>query len=73
MITYAQSRSGQSIQLEYEDALVGAGARVPIYCRLVRDLLWSEIDNEDHFQHASERVYPVIMHRDGPLKRSPKQ
>jgi choline kinase len=73
MIDYARHDFKQKVQLEYEQALVAAAARVPIYCRLVQDLLWSEIDNEDHLARASNNVYPAIIFRDGPLKHNLEQ
>jgi 2-aminoethylphosphonate-pyruvate transaminase len=73
MIAYARNKCGQAIQLEYEAALVGAAGNVPIHCHLAPELLWSEIDNEDHFKRASESIYPAIMRREGGLKFGSKQ
>jgi 2-aminoethylphosphonate-pyruvate transaminase len=63
----AQSNSNQVIQMEYEQALVAAARRVPVHCRLIEDLLWSEIDDEIHLARAKQQIYPAIVVRNGPL------
>ena len=51
-----------SLRYDYEtDCLVAAGAQRPIRCPVVADLVWSEIDDPDHLQHARERIYPRIV------------
>jgi 2-aminoethylphosphonate-pyruvate transaminase len=51
-----------SLRYDYEtDCLVAAGARRSIRCPLVPDLVWAEIDDPGHLQHARERIYPRIM------------
>jgi len=51
-----------SLRYDYEtDCLVAAGARRPIHCPVVPDLVWSEIDDPGHLQHAREQIYPRIM------------
>ena len=38
---------------EYETGgLVAASKRWPVYCRLVDDLVWAEIDDEKHLERA---------------------
>jgi 2-aminoethylphosphonate-pyruvate transaminase len=54
--------------LEYEQALVMASARHIVECHLVQDLIWSEIDDEQHLARAREEVYPRILARDGGLR-----
>jgi choline kinase len=73
IIDYARHRVAQPAQLNYENALATAAARVPVYCRVVADLLWSDIDNEDQLERVTKSTYPAIVVRDGPLKHSPKQ
>jgi choline kinase len=52
--------------LEYEvDGLVPAAAATPLPCVLVEDLLWAEIDTEEHLRRARREVYPAIVMRDG--------
>jgi choline kinase len=54
-------------RLGYEYAIVGVAARTPVHCRLVNDLVWTEIDNTDDLVRASLQVYPMIIDRDGRL------
>ncbi len=49
--------------LNYEDALVGAAAKRPIYINVVEDLAWCEIDDENHLQRAVTMVFPKITKR----------
>ncbi len=56
----AEQMFQQSLHVEYEKALVATAAVTPIYCRKVEDLVWAEIDDEDHLARAREKVYPRI-------------
>jgi len=54
-----------SLCYDYEtDCLVAAGARRPIRCPVIPDLIWSEIDDPDHLQRAREHIYPRIRQAD---------
>lgn len=46
--------------LHYEDALVGVAEQHPIRIKVVRDLVWCEIDDENHLQRALTLIYPKI-------------
>jgi choline kinase len=46
------------------EGLVALAPRRPIPCRLVPDLVWTEIDDEAALARARERVYPAILARD---------
>lgn len=46
--------------LHYEDALVGVAEHHPIRIKVVRDLVWCEIDDEHHLQRALTLIYPKI-------------
>jgi len=51
-----------SLRYDYEtDCLVAAGARRPIRCPVVADLIWSEIDDPSHLHRAREQIYPRIV------------
>ena len=50
----------ESMHVEYEQALVAASGITPIYCWKVEDLVWAEIDDEDHLARAREKIYPRI-------------
>jgi len=49
--------------LNYEDGLVGAAAIHPVHIMVIEDLVWCEIDNEDHLQRALTLIYPKIVQR----------
>jgi 2-aminoethylphosphonate-pyruvate transaminase len=49
--------------LNYEDALVGAGATHPIHVKIVEDLVWCEIDDDNHLSRALELIYPRIKEK----------
>lgn len=46
--------------LNYEDALVGIATLKSIYIKIIRDLVWCEIDDESHLQRALTLIYPKI-------------
>lgn len=64
MCAHAASVFTESKHLEYEQALVAAARTVPVDCRVVRDLVWTEIDDENHLARACETVYPAILERE---------
>ena len=47
--------------LNYEDALVGIASMKPIHIKLVEDLVWCEIDDEQHLERALKSIYPKIQ------------
>jgi choline kinase len=67
MLRRAQQGFRYDLHLDYENTLVAAASTVPIRCHLVDNLLWSEIDNELQLLRARERIYPLILARDGAL------
>ena len=46
--------------LNYEDAFVGAAAKHPVHVKVVKDLVWCEIDDENHLNRALTLIYPKI-------------
>ncbi len=61
LCSQAEQMFQKSLHVEYEKALVAAADVTPIYCRKVEDLVWAEIDDEDHLARAREKVYPRIQ------------
>lgn len=54
-----------TLRVSYDtDTLVAAARSYPIYCHLIEDLAWSEIDYEMHLQHALTKIYPKILARE---------
>jgi 2-aminoethylphosphonate-pyruvate transaminase len=46
--------------LNYEDALVGVATTHPIYVKVINDLVWCEIDDDNHLRRAVELIYPKL-------------
>jgi 2-aminoethylphosphonate-pyruvate transaminase len=46
-----------SLKVEYEAGLTETAKTYPIPCRLVSDLAWAEIDDENHLARARDKVY----------------
>lgn len=53
-----ESLFGASLKVEYETGLTETAKSRAIPCRLVPDLAWAEIDDENHLRRAREKVYP---------------
>ena len=66
LMDHALPRLQADPMLEYEvDGLTPAAALAPLPCTLVENLLWAEIDDEQHLRRARRNVYPAIVLRDG--------
>jgi 2-aminoethylphosphonate-pyruvate transaminase len=52
-----------SRMLNYEDAMVGVSSKHPLHVKVIEDLAWCEIDDENHLQRALALVYPKITQR----------
>jgi len=52
-----------SRMMNYEDALVGASVQCDIFIKVIDDLAWCEIDDENHLDRALTLVYPKIKER----------
>ena len=46
--------------LNYEDALVGVAASHPIHVKVVEELVWCEIDDDNHLDRALNLIYPKL-------------
>ena len=61
MVAYAEPFYKQgSKKMNYEDAMVGATSHYNFGVKLVEDLVWCEIDDEQHLQRALTKIYPRI-------------
>jgi len=64
MITFSESHFSQGRKkMHYEDAMVGVAADQDILIKVIKDLAWCEIDDENHLQRALSVVYPKILER----------
>jgi 2-aminoethylphosphonate-pyruvate transaminase len=63
-VAYAEQQYREGNKgIHYEDAFVGISSSQPIKVKVVEDLAWCEIDDENHLQRALQIVYPKIKHR----------
>lgn len=60
MCQHAERVFEQTLHVEYEQALVAAAQRSAVHCLLIDDLVWSEIDTEEHRARVRERIYPRV-------------
>lgn len=51
-------------QIIYEDAMVGVAKDLKLWVKVVQDLVWCEIDDENHLKRAQDLIYPKILERD---------
>jgi len=64
MLDGADRRFLKTLQVDYEtDALVEAAKTYPVYCQVVDDLIWTEIDDENHLERAVALIYPLLCHK----------
>lgn len=65
MLQEANLRFESSLKVDYEtDALVAASQSYPVYCTVISDLLWGEIDDGNHLSRAKDKIYPAIIQKD---------
>jgi choline kinase len=60
----AELRFKGDLHLDYEDCLVLAASAHPIYYHKIEDLIWSEIDDENHWRRVRETVLPRLKQVD---------
>jgi len=56
----AERLFARSLKVEYEAGLTETAKTYPIPCRLIDDLAWAEIDDENHLARAREKIYPRL-------------
>ena len=62
MVQYVESIIPADYHINYEtDCLVTLAKEHPVYCHKVEDLLWSEIDTDDHYMRVKNIIYPQIL------------
>ena len=53
-----------SPKMDYEAGLVQLGKTRNVFVKIVEDLAWCEIDNEEHLKRANEIVFPKILKKE---------
>lgn len=62
--TYAEQQGSASQQMHYEtDGLVAIAGKLPVHCPKVDDLIWTEIDDENHLRRAQQHIYPRLSRK----------
>jgi len=51
-------------QYHYEDCLTDVSSNTAIHYHFIEDLIWTEIDDENHLNRACEKIYPLIERMD---------
>ena len=61
MLSFGETTFRSTLRVDYEtDGLVAAARTQPVWCPLVADLLWAEIDDARHLERARSEVYPRL-------------
>lgn len=64
MCSFAEgSYKKENRAMHYEDALVGVAERRHVHVKVIDDLIWCEIDDDNHLSRALNIVYPKIKAR----------
>ena len=60
LTTIAEKLFEKSLKVEYEECLVETAKVYPIYYHFIKDLIWSEIDDESHLKRVKEQILPKM-------------
>lgn len=61
MLQYADAEFQRSLHVDYDtDGFVSVASTHEVYCHLIPDLKWAEIDDERHWCRARDIVYPAL-------------
>jgi len=70
MLQQAEQMFETSLMVDYEsDGLVAVAQFYPVYYTVITDLLWAEIDDQQHLLRAKEHIYPAIFKTGSYFKR----
>ena len=65
MCNIAKQYFETSLHIEYETALAETSQHYHIECLKIDDLVWAEIDTEEHLEHVRRKIYPKIHLQEG--------
>ncbi|BCD62070.1 2-aminoethylphosphonate-pyruvate transaminase [Nitratiruptor sp. YY08-26] len=57
-------------KIDYEYILVESSKEKPIFVKKIDDLIWCEIDDENHLKRAINKIYPKIKAKSLSIKRN---
>ena len=64
LFEWAKMNMKEAKQIHYEEALAKISDKRDIYVERAEDLVWTEIDNDEHLYRAREYVYPKLMEKE---------
>lgn len=64
MINIFPRKCKRGRQYHYEDCLTDISDDIAIHYHYIEDLVWTEIDDENHLNRAQKKIYPLIKQRD---------
>jgi 2-aminoethylphosphonate-pyruvate transaminase len=60
LFKWAANNEKLARHIHYEDAIAQNCKTNPIYIETIRDLIWTEIDTENHYENARDNILPKI-------------
>jgi len=64
LCAWAKMYFKENIRVDYEFALSSISKKIPIAIKKIEDLIWTEIDNEEHLRSALKLIYPRIHEKE---------
>lgn len=64
LCTWYNNNKITSKSLHYEEAIAMANIANNVYVNEIKDLIWSEIDNEQHLNYTINHIYPLLVKKD---------
>jgi len=61
---WAKRNVKQAKKIHYEEALAEISDKKDIYIEKINDLVWTEIDTEEHYRRALDYVYPKLLKKE---------
>jgi 2-aminoethylphosphonate-pyruvate transaminase len=64
MFAFAERAFQDSLFIEYEEAINSAASHQKMHFLKIDNLVWGEIDDEEHYRRVKQSVYPELMRLD---------
>ncbi len=64
LCNWSENNLQSTDQIDYEKALVEISNKIKIHVEKIEDLIWCEIDNEDHYNRAKNIIHPLILKKE---------
>lgn len=61
---WAVKNMNQAKKIHYEEALVAISDKKDIFVEKIEDLVWTEIDTEEHYRRALDYIYPQLVKKE---------